>query len=100
MKPTEHDLLEPDTFDVLSATWVCACNDENSIITFEGIRHRLNLGPSFDIKGLIQSRGDLFRRTVPSRRLEAWKHGSTICGQASDFRVGYARSAKTLSGAK
>src|ERR1700731_1701207 len=73
-KPSEHDLLEPDTFDVLAATWVCACNDENSIITFEGIRHRLNLGPSFDIKGLIQSRGDLFRRTVPSRRLEAWKH--------------------------
>lgn len=72
-KPTEHDLLEPDTFDVLSATWVCACNDENSIITFESIRHRLNLSQSFDIKGLIQSRGDLFRRSVPSRRLEAWK---------------------------
>ena len=72
-KPLEHDLLEPNTFDVLSATWVCACNDETSIITYESIRHRLNLGPSFDIKGLIQSRGDLFRQTVPSRRLEAWK---------------------------
>jgi hypothetical protein len=72
-KPIHHDLLQPDTFDVLSATWVCACNDENSIVTFDSIRHRLNLPQSFDIQGLVQSRGDLFRRSVPRRRLEAWK---------------------------
>ena len=72
-KPSDHDLLEANTFDVLAATWVCACNDENSIITYESIRHRFNLSQSFDIKGLIQSRGELFRRTVPNRRLEVWK---------------------------
>ncbi|MDZ7380003.1 MAG: hypothetical protein ONB06_11745, partial [candidate division KSB1 bacterium] len=62
---SQHDLLQPDIFDVLSATWVFACNDENPIITYEGIRQRLNLSTSFDITSLVQSRGDLFRRGVP-----------------------------------
>jgi hypothetical protein len=73
-KQPEHDLLEVDTFDVLSAAWVMACNDENSMITYESIRSRLNLSQSFDIKGLIHRRADLFRRTVPTSRLETWKH--------------------------
>jgi len=69
-----HDLIEPDVFDVLSATWVMACNDEQPIITYEGIRWRLNLAPSFDLRGLIQSRGDLFRRGVSQARLDEWKN--------------------------
>ncbi len=32
-----------DDHDLLSAIWVMACNDENPIITFQGLRYRLNL---------------------------------------------------------
>jgi hypothetical protein len=70
---TKHDIVQPDVFDVLSATWVMACNDEQPIMTYEGIRHRLNLGTDFDVRALIESRGDLFRRGVSDRRLSAWK---------------------------
>jgi hypothetical protein len=69
----QHDILKPDVFDMLSATWVLSCNDENPIITYEGLRHRLNADSSFDVKALVASRGDLFRRGAPRRRLEAWK---------------------------
>lgn len=72
-KRLQHDLLQPDVFDVLSAAWVMACNDENPIITYEGIRQRLNLPSSFDMRSLIGARGDLFRRGVSQRRLGAWK---------------------------
>src|SRR5262245_3924703 len=69
----QYDLLESDVFDVLSATWVFACNDENPILTYDGIRHRLNLSSSYDIRSLVQSRSDLFRRGAPTHRLDAWK---------------------------
>jgi ATP-dependent DNA ligase len=32
----KHELLKPDVFDILSATWVFACNDENPIISSDG----------------------------------------------------------------
>lgn len=66
-------IREPDIFDILSATWILACNDENPIITYEGIKYRLNLPDNFDVKGLIQSRGELFRKGVPRYRLNQWK---------------------------
>ena len=72
-KRTKHDLLRPDVFDVLSATWVFACNDENPIITYRGLEHRLGTNKYADIKRLIRARGDLFRQGVPKRRLEKWK---------------------------
>ena len=68
-----NNLLEAHVVDVLSATWVFSCNDENPIITYKGISHRLNLSPSFDVKDLVRSRGDLFRSGVRHGRLEAWK---------------------------
>src|SRR5207302_319723 len=84
----KHDLIEPDVFDVLSATWVFSCNDENPIITFEGVKHRLGRIITFegvkyrlgltewiDIRGLVKSRADLFRLGVPPDRLERWKAG-------------------------
>jgi len=64
---------EPDVFGILSATWVLSCNDESEIMTYEGIRQRLNLPKDFDVKVLIQSRGELFRRGLPSYRMEEWK---------------------------
>jgi hypothetical protein len=70
---TQHDILKPDVFDMVSATWVFSCNDENPIITYEGLRHRLNVDSSFDVKALVAGRGDLFRLGAPRRRLEEWK---------------------------
>ena len=66
-------IKEPDVFGILSAAWILACNDENPIITYEGIRHRLNLPLNYDVKTLIQSQGELFRRGVPVHRLNEWK---------------------------
>ncbi len=66
-------IKEPDVFDILSATWILACNDENPLITYEGIKYRLNLPNDYNVKGLIQSRGELFRRGVPQHRLREWK---------------------------
>jgi hypothetical protein len=66
-------IKEPDVFDILSATWILASNDENEIITYEGIKDRLNLPANYNIKVLIQSRGDLFRKGVPAHRLREWK---------------------------
>jgi len=69
----KHDLVQPDIFDVLSAAWVMASNDEQPIMTYEGIRQRLELSSSFDVRALLQSRGDLFRPGVTAARLAAWK---------------------------
>ena len=66
-------IKEPDVFDILSATWILACNDENEIITYKGINDRLNLPKDYDVKALIQSRGELFRKSVPAHRLREWK---------------------------
>ena len=69
-KPKLHD---PSTYDILAAAWVFACNDENSIVTYEGIKHRLQLASTSDVRSLITSRGELFRQGVPERRLKEWK---------------------------
>ena len=63
----------PDELDILSAIWILACNDENPIMTCEGIRFRLGLPEDYDVKQLVLGRGEMFRRGVPSRRLERWK---------------------------
>ena len=49
-------LKETDVFDILSATWILASNDENEIITYEGIKNRLNLPANYNVKEIIQSR--------------------------------------------
>lgn len=66
-------IKEPDIFDILSATWILASNDENEMITYEGIKSRLNLPTNCNVKKLIQSRGELFRISVPESRLKNWK---------------------------
>lgn len=69
----KYAVIEPDIFAILSATWILASNDENPIITYDGIKHRLGLSKDFEIKNLIQSRGELFRQGVPQSRLIEWK---------------------------
>ena len=62
-----------DDFDVLSATWIMSCNDENPIITYRGIAYRSGCDED-KAKSLVRSRPELFRPGVPfkSRRgLEA-----------------------------
>ncbi len=66
-------ITEPDIFDILSAIWVMSCNDENPIVTYEGIRYRLRLASDFDVQGLVRSRPELFRPGVSLIRLKLWK---------------------------
>jgi hypothetical protein len=73
MKIKRVEIKGPDELDILSAIWILSCNDENPIITYEGIKHRLGLPVDYDVKSLVNSRGEMFRKYVTSRRLETWK---------------------------
>lgn len=73
MKKKKRIAIKSDEFDILSATWILSCNDENPSMSYEGIRCRLGLPTDYDIKGLIQRHGELFRKGVPRPRLEWWK---------------------------
>lgn len=66
--------ITPNDFDVLSAAWVFACNDDNELITYEGIKHRLGLPANYDVQRLIRTRGELFRQGVTRTRLGEWKN--------------------------
>ena len=70
-RATPH--AEMDDLDVVSAMWIFACNDDSPIITYEGVKYRLNLPADFDVKRLVRGHGDLFRPTAPTSELEAWK---------------------------
>lgn len=72
-KQKRPNLNKPEDFDTLCSIWIIACNDENPIITYEGITYRLNLPDKYDIRGLVKCHGELFRRSVPKRRLDEWK---------------------------
>ncbi len=50
-----------------------SCNDDNSQITYQGIKHRLGLRDDFDVKALVQSRSELFRKQTTSIQLNSWK---------------------------
>ncbi|TFZ03398.1 hypothetical protein [Ramlibacter rhizophilus] len=76
----QFHLLEPDVFDVLSAAWVLASNDENNVITYEGLVKRLDLQDDFPIRALIRKRRDLFRLGIPKSQLETWKE-SMLAGK-------------------
>ena len=60
-------------FDLISAIWIMACNDEGSILTYQGINHRLQLNDKAKVQKLIESRPDLFRLGVTQRWLDEWK---------------------------
>lgn len=67
--------MAPDLeeFDLVCAVWILASNDENHLITFEGIRERLGLEEGFDVKGLVMRRRELFRPNAPPGELEEWQ---------------------------
>jgi hypothetical protein len=62
-----------EELDLISAIWILSSNDENHLITFEGIRERLGLEESFDVKGLVLKRRELFRPGAPPGELEDWQ---------------------------
>jgi hypothetical protein len=66
----DNDIEE---LDLISAMWILASNDENHLITYEGIRERLGLGPHFDVQGLVLKKRELFRLGAPPGELEDWK---------------------------
>jgi len=59
--------------DILCSIWILACNDENPQITYQGLSHRLGLADNFDVRALVQSRGELFRKQTQLRQLNSWK---------------------------
>lgn len=69
-----------EELDVLSAIWILACNDENPILTYEGIRYRLNLPATYDVRALIRKRGELFRLGANPEAFEQWK-GRMLSGK-------------------
>lgn len=66
------DLTNPDEFDTLTEIWIMACTDENPIMTYKGIAHRLEKTVE-EVENIVKKRRDLFRPSIPSKRLEAWK---------------------------
>jgi len=65
---------ELEELDLISAMWILASNDENHLITYEGIRERLGLSADFDVQGLVHKRRELFRLGAPPGDLEDWKN--------------------------
>jgi len=61
-------------YDILCSIWIIASIDENPLITYEGLKYRLGLPDSFDVKSLVHSRSELFRKTTPQNRLDTWKN--------------------------
>lgn len=62
-----------DHLDILSAIWILSCNDENSIITYEGIKDRLAIVPPINIQELINSHRELFRPGANETGFNEWK---------------------------
>ena len=61
-----------DELDVVSAIWILASNDENHLLTFEGIRDRLGLSVD-EVRSLVGKRRELFRPGAPPGDLDQWK---------------------------
>jgi len=62
-----------DDLDTVSAIWILASNDENPLITYKGLIHRLGLPPSCDVRAIVASRPELFRPGATDARMSAWK---------------------------
>jgi len=65
--------MDSDELDLLSAIWILASNDENHIISYEGVRHRLALPAHVDIKEMVRRRPELFRPAASPAELNEWK---------------------------
>ena len=59
--------------DIVSSIWILASNDENCLITYKGIRERLDLPDTYDVEKLIKLHRELFRLNAPPKALKEWK---------------------------
>lgn len=89
VKKKHFGVGDQDDLDLISAIWILTSNDANSIITYEGIRYRLELSAGYDVKQLVASRVELFRPSVSQDRLDRWKeemrHNRSLPGWISDI---------------
>jgi hypothetical protein len=74
MNNKRRKLDERDEFDILASIWVIASNDTNPIVFYETVYFRLSLSEKYNLKALIEKRGDLFRNHASQHRLEALKN--------------------------
>jgi hypothetical protein len=64
---------DSDDLDTVSVIWILASNDENPLITYKGLVHRLGLPENCDVKAVVASRPELFRPGATETRINAWK---------------------------
>ena len=74
------NLPQPDDLDTVSAIWILASNDENPLITYKGLVHRLGLPKDYNIKAIVASRPELFRPGANNQRIKEWKD-EMLCGK-------------------
>ncbi|AMN44208.1 hypothetical protein [Rhodoplanes sp. Z2-YC6860] len=70
---TRTPISRTDDLDVLSGIWILSCNDDNPIMTYRGIAHRLGLSDEYDVKAVVKNRPELFRHGILKSRLNIWK---------------------------
>jgi hypothetical protein len=73
IKTGTKDKSNSTNYDILSSIWILACNDSNPQITYDGITARLGLEASFNIKGLVGARAELFRKYTTPKLLGDWQ---------------------------
>lgn len=86
-----------EELDLISAVWILASNDENHLITYEGIRDRLRLDKNFDITGLVQKRRELFRPGASLGELDEWKDAMRKGSHLPSWVKGISTDAERLS---
>lgn len=64
---------DSDDLDTVSAIWILASNDDNPLITYKGLVHRLGLHANCDVKAIVASRPELFRPGATESRINSWK---------------------------
>jgi hypothetical protein len=64
---------DSDELDLISTIWILASNDDNALITYRGLIHRLDLPKNYDVKKLVASRPELFRLGATENRVNEWK---------------------------
>jgi hypothetical protein len=61
-----------DNYDNTSAIWVMACSDQDAIITYKGIEHRLDNISEDRAKELVKGHPELFSQVVSADWFAEW----------------------------
>jgi hypothetical protein len=56
-----------------AAIWILASNDQDPTVSYASIAHRLSLGDPDEARKLVAKHPELFRKGIPSSRLERVK---------------------------